>query len=113
MRWKFWLSIWLVSGFVTLLIRPILVLVRRLFWRRVTCAGNDCQNPAVWKCVYYGDNPAATLGADYARDPLCGRHGKAGRCPADRHAIHEAIPESQRWVRRRLRLRSPFWFEEG
>ncbi len=94
---------------------------RWLFWRRILCHVHDangwpCAQPAVWKCVYgYG---SAMLGDNYARDPLCAIHGRAGECPSDAHrptferSRHVPIPEAQRWRRVRLLFRSPVFFQE-
>ena len=93
---------------------------RWLFWRRVTCHtfenGRCCKVPASIKCVY-GDFSAPESewnGYNFARDPLCTRHGKLGQCPFEtRHTYrgrvfesrHLPIPRSQQWRRVHFRIR--------
>lgn len=78
---------------------------RWLFWRRVGCHFRGCGKPAIWKCVYRGVTADGAFGEEYARDPLCAKHGKAGPCPTERNSIHAEIPETQRWYRVHFRVR--------
>jgi hypothetical protein len=84
---------------------PLFWPIRLLFYRQVRCHMQGCNLPAVWKCV----NDA--WGKDFARDPLCNRHGQAGPCPTSDSSIHVEIPKAQQWERKRLYLRWPWRWE--
>lgn len=88
---------------------------RWLFWRRVTC--HKCPRYAVMKCVARRSADKAVWGDAYVIDALCEVHGKLGPCPdtvrlpISIRQVHIPIPNSQLWLRVRLRVR--IWFEDA
>ncbi len=66
------------------------------FASRIRCSHPDCDNVAKFKCVRR--DKYETRGENYAREPLCDKHGEAGPCRLlPEHQTHEPIPPDQQW----------------
>jgi hypothetical protein len=78
--------------------------VRLGFKRRHHCCYGSCDRPATVTCIPLRDQKAGNV---YARDPLCGEHGKFGPCPSTPQVriggsewcgyVHVPLPKALRW----------------